>query len=51
VGSYELAEETRQQLIEHAQKGGQLSPGTEEYSNQVGEVLQLIVATQEYQFT
>jgi uncharacterized protein (DUF1800 family) len=51
VGSYELAEETRQQLIEHAQKGGQLSPGTEGYSNQVGEVLQLIVATQEYQFT
>jgi uncharacterized protein (DUF1800 family) len=51
VGSYELAEETRQQLIEHAQKGGRLRPGTEEYSNQVGEVLQLIVATQEYQFT
>jgi uncharacterized protein (DUF1800 family) len=51
VGNYELAEETRQQLIEHAQKGGQLSPGTEGYSNQVGEVLQLIVATQEYQFT
>ena len=50
VGSYELAQETRRQLIEHAQKGGQLRPGTEEYSNQVGEVLQLIVATQEYQF-
>ena len=50
VGGYELAEETRKQLIEHAQKGGQLRPGTEEYSNQVGEVLQLIVATQEYQF-
>jgi hypothetical protein len=50
VGGYELAEETRKQLIEHAQKGGALRPGTEEYSNQVGEVLQLIVATQEYQF-
>jgi uncharacterized protein (DUF1800 family) len=50
VGGYELAEETRKQLIEHAQKGGQLRPGTEGYSNQVGEILQLIVATQEYQF-
>jgi uncharacterized protein (DUF1800 family) len=50
VGSYELAPETRQQLVEHAQKGGPVKPGTEEYSNRVGEILQLIVATQEYQF-
>jgi hypothetical protein len=50
VGSYELAEETRRQLIEHIQKGGELRPGTEDYSNRVGQTLQLIVATQEYQF-
>jgi uncharacterized protein (DUF1800 family) len=50
VGSYQLAEETRGQLIEHIQKGGQLRPGTEDYSNRVGQTLQLIVATQEYQF-
>jgi uncharacterized protein (DUF1800 family) len=50
VGSYELAEETREQLVAHAQKGGSVRPGTVEYSNRVGEILQLIVATQEYQF-
>jgi uncharacterized protein (DUF1800 family) len=50
VGSYELAEDTRNQLIEHIQKGGPLRPGTEDYSNRVGQTLQLIVATQEYQF-
>jgi hypothetical protein len=50
VGSYQLAEETRDQLVEHAQKGGPVRPGTAEYSNRVGEILQLIVATQEYQF-
>jgi uncharacterized protein (DUF1800 family) len=50
VGNYELAPETRTQLVEHAQKGGPVSPGSEEYSNRVGEILQLIVATQEYQF-
>ena len=51
VGGYQLALETRQQLVEHAQKGGAVNPGTEEYSNRVGEILQLIVATQEYQFS
>ena len=51
VGGYQLASETRQQLVEHAQKGGAVNPGTEEYSNRVGEILQLIVATQEYQFS
>jgi len=50
VGGYELAEETRHQLIEHIQKGGELRPGTEDYSDRVGQTLQLIVATQEYQF-
>src|SRR5918992_4773406 len=45
IGGYELAEETRHQLIEHIQKGGELQPGTEDYSDRVGQTLQLIVAT------
>ena len=50
MGSYELAEETRDQLVEHVARGGELTPGTDDYANRVGQVLQLIVSTQEYQF-
>ncbi len=50
VGSYELAEDTRSKLVAHAQKGGELRIGTEEFARSVGQMLQLIVATQEYQF-
>ncbi len=50
VGCYELPAETRDQLTEHARKGGTLRTGTEEFAQRVGQVLQLIVATQEYQF-
>jgi uncharacterized protein (DUF1800 family) len=50
VGCYELPAETRDQLIEHARKGGALRTGTGDFSQRVGQVLQLIVATQEYQF-
>ena len=50
LGSYELAEETREQLIDHVARGGELSPGSDDYSNRVGQVLQLIVSTQEFQF-
>ena len=50
VGCYELPAETRDQLIEHARKGGQVQTGTEEFAQRVAQVLQLIVATQEYQF-
>ena len=50
LGGYQLAEETRGQLVEHAEKGGVPASGTAEFSNRVGEILQLIVATQEYQF-
>ena len=50
LGSYELAEETRDQLIDHVARGGELSPGSDDYSNRVGQVLQLIVSTQEFQF-
>ena len=50
LGGYELAEETRSKLVAHAQKGGELHAGTEEFNRRVGQMLQLIVATQEYQF-
>jgi hypothetical protein len=51
LGHYELSEETRSELIAHAQKGRQLDTGTEDFAPRVGQMLQLIVSTQEYQFT
>ena len=50
VGGYQLADGTRARLVAHAQKGGDLSTGTDTFAKQVGQMLQLIVATQEYQF-
>ena len=50
LGGYELAEETRSKLVAHAESGGELRIGTEEFARRVGQTLQLIVATQEYQF-
>ena len=50
LGSYQLPDETRDYLIDHVEKGGQLQAGTEDYGRRVGQTLQLIVATQEYQF-
>ena len=50
LGGYELAEETRSKLVAHAEMGGELRTGTEEFGLRVGQMLQMIVATQEYQF-
>ena len=50
LGAYELAEETRTKLVAHSEMGGELRTGTEEFTQRVGQMLQLIVATQEYQF-
>ena len=50
VGAYELAPETREQLVAYAGSGGHPTPGTAEYSEAVAQTLQLIVSTQEYQF-
>ena len=50
LGAYELPEETRSQLVEHAALGGELRPGSEEFGMRVGQMLQLMVATQEFQF-
>jgi uncharacterized protein (DUF1800 family) len=50
LGHYELPEDTRSMLVAHAQKGGELRTGTENFAHRVGQTLQLIVATQEYLF-
>ena len=50
LGSYELGEETRNRLLAHAETGGELRTGSDEFAGRVGQMLQLIVATQEYQF-
>ena len=50
LGCYELSEETRPLLVAYTRKGGLLHPGTEEFARRVALMLQLIVATQEYQF-
>ena len=50
LGGYDLPEETYTQLIDHVQKAGTLNPGSKDYSERVGQMLQLIVSTQEYQF-
>ena len=48
LGHYELADETRSMLVEHARKGGELRTGTREFPQRVSEMLQMIVATKEY---
>ena len=50
VGGYKLPEETRSQLLARAQMAGELHTGTEEFTRQVAQMLQMIVASQEYQF-
>jgi uncharacterized protein (DUF1800 family) len=48
LGHYELADETRRMLVEHAGKSGALHTDAEAFSQQVGQTLQMIVATKEY---
>ena len=50
LGGYQLAKETKSRLVEHVGKKGDLKTGTDEFAQRVGQTLQLIVATQEYQF-
>jgi hypothetical protein len=51
VGGYDLMEETRTLLLSQAQTASSLKTGTEGFAQSVGQMLQLIAATQEYQFT
>ena len=50
LGFYELAEETRTRLVVHAEKVGHLETSSEDFPQKVAQMLQLVVATQEYQF-
>ena len=42
LGAYQLPEETHDYLVGHAKQGGELRPGTEDFSARVGQKLQLI---------
>ena len=50
LGGYELMEENHTLLVEHAQTAATLSTSTVQFAQSVGQILQLIVSTQEYQF-
>ena len=50
LGAYQLPEETRSQLVDHVRERGELRSGTEDFNTRVAQMLQLMVATQEYQF-
>jgi uncharacterized protein (DUF1800 family) len=48
LGHYELADETRRMLVEHASKDRDVRTDTEAFAQQVCQMLQMIVATKEY---
>jgi uncharacterized protein (DUF1800 family) len=54
VGCLNVTEDTRQELIEHARRGGELRHGTEaeraEFTRRCGEMFQMLAATGEFQF-
>ena len=50
LGAYQLAEETREQLVALVQSEGELRTDSEEFAPRVGRILQSIVATTEYLF-
>ena len=50
LGHYELPEDTYSMLVAHARKEGELRTSTKDFDQRVGQMLQLIVATQEYLF-
>ena len=51
LGGYELMPETRSLLLEHINLLGDLNNQNGSFDQFVGQILQLIVSTQEYQFS
>ena len=51
LGGYGLMPDTRTLLLSQFRDASALEPGTEEFAHSIGQMLQLIVSTQEYQFT
>ena len=54
IGPTEVADDTKNGLLEHARKGGMLRHGSQaeraDFARRVAEMLQMIAATAEYQF-
>ena len=51
MGYLELADETKEQLLEHAKGNGNLDWSNEDSAGtQIGEILAMVGATTEYQF-
>ena len=54
VGQLQVTDETRKELMAHAQRGGELHHGSEaeraEFTRRSGEMFQMIAATSEFQF-
>jgi uncharacterized protein (DUF1800 family) len=50
LGCYELTEENHNLLLSHARTAATLNTSSTEFAQSVGQMLQLIVSTQEYQF-
>jgi hypothetical protein len=51
MGPLEVGEQSRQELLTYAQEGGRLDwANAAQAEERVGQMLQLIVATREYQF-
>jgi uncharacterized protein (DUF1800 family) len=48
LGHYALVDETRDMLVDHARTSGEIRTDTEAFPQQVGQMLQMIVATKEY---
>ena len=50
LGSYEVAQETRNQLVDLAKSEGEIRTDSDQFPQRVGQMLQSIVATTEYLF-
>jgi len=50
IGALNLTDDTRQQLIEHAQKTGSADTSSSDFNIRTGEMFQMIAATSEFQF-
>ena len=51
MGGYQLLEGTRRLLVDHVQEDGELNSSSGDFATRVGQMLQLIAATQEYQLS
>jgi hypothetical protein len=54
VGCLNISDDTRRELVAHAQRGGELRHGTDaeraEFTRRCGEMFQMLAATAEFQF-